>query len=115
MNLSYPLKGIRVLALEQYIAGPFCTMWMADSGAEVIKIERPGAGDPRRNYPPVIMDEAGNKAFGGFLIFNRNKKSITLDIKTEKGKEIFKELVKHADVVVDGDGDDGRRHVQLDR
>ncbi len=101
MKIGYPLKGIRVLALEQYIAGPDCTMWLADSGAEVIKIERPGSGDPRRTYLPVVEDEKGNKAYGGFKIFNRNKKSITLNLQSDKGKEIYKELIRHADVVVE--------------
>jgi CoA:oxalate CoA-transferase len=104
MSKYYPLEGIRVLALEQYIAGPDCTMWLADSGAEVIKIERPGSGDPRRNYLPVVEDRKGNKAYGGFKIYNRNKKSITLNIRSDKGKEVYKELVRHADVVVENMG-----------
>ncbi|MCD6571411.1 MAG: CoA transferase [Deltaproteobacteria bacterium] len=102
--MDYPLEGIRVLALEQYLAGPDCTMWLADNGAEVIKIERPGVGDPRRNYLPVVEDEKGNKAYGGFKIYNRNKKSVTLNIRSEEGKEIYKELIKHADVVVENLG-----------
>ncbi|MBL7203311.1 MAG: CoA transferase [Desulfobacteraceae bacterium] len=101
MKKYYPLEGVRVLGLEQYIAGPDCTMWLADQGAEVIKIERPGSGDPRRNYLPAVEDNSGNKAYGGFEVFNRNKKSLTLNIQSEKGKEIFKEIVKHADVVVE--------------
>ena len=101
MTIEYPLEGIRVLALEQYIAGPDCTMWLADSGAEVIKIERPGTGDPRRNYLPVVEDQKGNKAYGGFKIYNRNKKSITLNLQSDKGKEIYKELIRHTDVVVE--------------
>jgi len=104
MKIGYPLEGIRVLALEQYIAGPDCTMWLADSGAEVIKIERPGSGDPRRNYLPAVEDGKGNKAYGGFKIYNRNKKSVTLNIQAERGKEIYKELVRHADVVVENMG-----------
>jgi len=101
MDKRYPLEGIRVLGLEQYIAGPDCTMWLADQGAEVIKIERPGSGDPRRNYLPAIEDAAGHKAYGGFEVFNRNKKSLTLNIQSEKGKDIFKEMVKHSDVIVE--------------
>jgi len=102
--MDYPLEGIRVLALEQYIAGPDCTMWLADNGAEVIKIERPGIGEPRRNYLPVVEDENGNKAYGGFKIYNRNKKSITLNLRSKKGQDIYKELIKHADVVVENLG-----------
>jgi len=101
MKIGYPLEGIRVLALEQYIAGPDCTMWLADSGAEVIKIERPDTGDPRRNYLPVVEDGKGSKAYGGFKIFNRNKKSFTLNLQSDKGKEIYKELIRHVDVVVE--------------
>jgi CoA:oxalate CoA-transferase len=99
--MRYALEGIRVLGLEQYIAGPDCTMWLADNGAEVIKIERPGVGDPRRNYQPVVEDEKGNKAYGGFKVFNRNKKSLTLNLQSEKGKQVFKELVRHSDVIVE--------------
>ncbi|MEJ2726029.1 MAG: CoA transferase, partial [Deltaproteobacteria bacterium] len=101
MKIEYPLEGIRVLALEQYIAGPDCTMYLADSGAEIIKIERPGTGDPRRNYLPVVEDEKGNRAYGGFKIYNRNKKSFTLNLQSDKGKEIYKELIKRSDVVVE--------------
>ncbi|MEA3222449.1 MAG: CaiB/BaiF CoA-transferase family protein, partial [Thermodesulfobacteriota bacterium] len=70
----------------------------------VIKIERPGVGDPRRNYLPVVEDEKGNKAYGGFKIYNRNKKSVTLNLRSEEGKEIYKELIRHADVVVENLG-----------
>jgi formyl-CoA transferase len=101
MSLYYPLEGVRIIALEQYITGPYCTMWLADNGAEVIKIERPGVGEPRRNYMPVVEDGSGKKAYGGFMQYNRNKKSFTLDIQSEKGKEIYKELVKRADVLVE--------------
>lgn len=102
--MDYPLEGIRVIALEQYIAGPDCSMWLADFGAEVIKIERPVTGEPRRNYMPVVEDGRGNRAFGGFKIYNRNKKSVTLDIRTDKGKQIYKDLVARADVVVENLG-----------
>jgi len=101
MSLYYPLDGVRIVALEQYIAGPLCTMWLADSGAEVIKIERPGTGDPRRNYLPASEGANGEKSYGGFNTYNRNKKSLTLNIQSEEGKKIYKELVKSADVVVE--------------
>jgi len=102
--MNYPLEGIRVIALEQYIAGPDCSMWLADFGAEVIKIERPGKGEPRRNYMPAVQDDKGNWAYGGFKIYNRNKKSVTLDIRSEKGKQIYKDLVAQADVVIENLG-----------
>jgi CoA:oxalate CoA-transferase len=96
-----PLAGIRVLGLEQYIAGPYCTMLLADAGAEVIKIEPPGTGDPRRSLAPFAVNEKGAKSSGGFMRFNRNKKSLTLDLKQEEGKEIFRTLVKKSDVIVE--------------
>ncbi len=96
-----PLNGVRVLGLEQYVAGPCCTMILADAGAEVIKIEPPGSGDPRRALPPFASNERGEKSSGGFMRFNRNKKSLTLDLKQEKGKEIFRALVGKSDVIVE--------------
>ena len=56
--MDRPLTGIRVIALEQYMAGPYCSMLLADAGAEVIKIERPGVGDPRRSIPPFVQNNA---------------------------------------------------------
>ena len=85
-----PLEGIRVIALEQQIAIPIGTMWLADAGAEVIKIEPPGRGEAGRPAP----------AFA-FTRFNRNKKSLTLNIQTERGREVYKELVKVSDVVAE--------------
>ena len=96
-----PLAGIRVLGLEQFITGPYCTMLLADAGAEVIKIETPGTGDPRRQIPPFAVNERGEKSSGGFMRFNRNKKSLTLDLKQEQGKEIFRALIKKSDVIVE--------------
>jgi crotonobetainyl-CoA:carnitine CoA-transferase CaiB-like acyl-CoA transferase len=98
---SFPLEGVRVVALEQYIAAPFCTMWLADCGAEVIKIERPKTGDPRRNYQPSLRGSSGETVYGGFVSYNRNKKSIALDIQSEKGRTVYRDLVKTADVVVE--------------
>jgi formyl-CoA transferase len=96
-----PLSGIRVLGLEQYITGPYCTMLLADAGAEVIKIEPPGSGDPRRSLPPFAVNQRGEKSSGGFMRFNRNKKSLTLDLKQEQGKEIFRALIAKSDVIVE--------------
>ena len=75
---------------------PTCTMQLADFGAEVIKIERPSIGDDSREFGPFINGESAY-----FISINRNKKSITLDLKKEKGKIIFKELVKISDVVAE--------------
>ena len=97
---SKPLQGVRVLGLEQYIAGPYCSMLLADAGAEVVKLERPPHGDPRRNIGPLVPDAQGELKSGGFLEYNRNKKSITLDLQKDEGKEIFKELIPTFDVLL---------------
>ena len=89
-----PLEGIRVLDLTQAYSGPFCTMNLADHGAEVIKIETPCAGDQTRGWGPM------ENGFSGYYAYvNRNKKGMTLNLKTEEGKQIFTELLKTADVV----------------
>ena len=98
--MDRPLKGIRVIALEQYMAGPYCSMLLADAGAEVIKIERPGVGDPRRFIPPFVENNGIKKA-GGFMAYNRNKKSLALNIRNDEGKNIYQDLVKNTDVVVE--------------
>ncbi len=99
-NVKRPLEGIRIVAVEQYMSAPYCTMLLADAGAEVIKIERPGRGDPRRSIPP-FAEKDGNKKAGGFMAYNRNKKSLTLNIRSEEGQEIFKKLIAKSDVVVE--------------
>jgi len=95
-----PLSGIRVTGLEQYMAGPYCTMLLADAGAEIIKIERPGTGDPRRAMPP-FAEKDGKKKGAGFMGYNRNKKSLALDLRQPEGKDIFRKLVAASDVVVE--------------
>jgi crotonobetainyl-CoA:carnitine CoA-transferase CaiB-like acyl-CoA transferase len=95
-----PLSGIRVIGLEQYMAGPYCTMLLADAGAEVIKIERPGTGDPRRAMPPFVEKDGIRKA-AGFMGYNRNKKSLALDFRGPAGQEIFRKLIENADVLVE--------------
>ncbi len=95
-----PLSGIRVIGLEQYMAGPYCTMLLADAGAEVIKIERPGTGDPRRAMPPFAERDGVRKA-AGFMGYNRNKKSVALDLRSEEGREVLRRLAARADVVVE--------------
>ena len=99
-----PLKGIRVVSIEQIVTGPCCSMVLADRGAEVIKIEQPGAGDPLRGggpLPPWILEKDGKKMSQEFFAFNRNKKSITLNLKTPEAQEIFKKLVRTADVLIE--------------
>ncbi|MEM7344101.1 MAG: CoA transferase [Chloroflexota bacterium] len=95
-----PLSGIRVLSFEQYMSGPYCSMLLADAGAEVIKIERPGTGDPRRAIPPFVEKDGVKKA-GGFLSYNRNKKSLALNVRSEEGQMIIRQLAEKSDVVLD--------------
>jgi formyl-CoA transferase len=95
-----PLSGIRVIGLEQYMSGPYCTMLLADAGAEVIKIERPGKGDPRRSIPPFAKKNDARKAFG-YMAYNRNKKSLALNVQSEQGQEIVRRLASVSDVVVE--------------
>ncbi len=92
-----PLDGIRVLDLSRLLPGPFCSMLLADMGAEVIKIEAPGVGDYIRWWEPKL----GNNS-GMHVVLNRNKKSLTLNLKSVEGKEIFCKLVKVSDVVLEG-------------
>ena len=94
--MPLPLEGIRVLDVTQVMAGPFCTMLLADMGANVIKIEKPGGGDSIRKIgPPFINGESA-----AFLAINRNKRSIVLDLKTEKGVEILSGMAEKADIIV---------------
>ena len=97
---SRPLEGIRIIGLEQYMAGPYCTMLLADAGAEVIKIERPKYGDPRRSMPPFI-ERNGKKKAAGYLAYNRNKKSLALDLSSNEGQKVFIDLAQKSDVVVE--------------
>jgi len=90
------LKGLRVIDLTRILAGPFCTMILGDMGAEVLKIEHPSKGDDSREFGPFI-----NGISTYYLSINRNKRSITLDLKNQRGQEILKELIKSADVLVE--------------
>ncbi len=87
------LSGIRLVAFEQVLAGPFCTGILADMGAEVIKIERPGTGDVIRHW-----DSAVRGLSSGYVWLNRNKRSLSLDVKKERGREVIQRLVRKADV-----------------
>jgi len=92
-----PLEGLRVVDLTRVLSGPYCAMQLGDLGAEVIKVERPGEGDDTRAFaPPYQGDQAAY-----FLSVNRNKKSITLDMKSERGKEVLWRLINVSDVLVE--------------
>ena len=94
---SGPLAGVVVLDLTQILAGPMCTMVLADMGADVIKVEKPNGGDDnRRMGPPFIKDWSA-----GFIAVNRNKRSLALDLQNEEGRKVFRRLVEGADVVVE--------------
>ena len=96
------LENLTILDLTRVLAGPFCTMMLADMGANVIKIEIPAGGDDTRTYPPFREHNLeGERESLYFANINRNKKGITLDLKAPEGKALFKELVKKADIVVE--------------
>jgi crotonobetainyl-CoA:carnitine CoA-transferase CaiB-like acyl-CoA transferase len=99
-----PLAGIRVLDLSRVLAGPWCTQNLADLGAEVIKIERPGAGDDTRSWgPPYLQDQQGRDTTEAayYLSANRNKYSVALDIAQPRGAEVVKELARTSDILVE--------------
>lgn len=96
MTSSLPLSGVKVIDFTQILAGPFCTMHLADMGADVIKVEKPNGGDDTRRYgPPFIENESV-----AFMTLNRNKRSIILDLKHEDGIAVAKKLLEGADVLV---------------
>ncbi|MDY6907660.1 MAG: CoA transferase [Chloroflexota bacterium] len=95
------LSDVTVLDLTWHISGPYCTKLMADYGAEVIKVERPGEGDPARRMGPFLGDDPHPEKSGLFLHLNTNKKGITLNLKSEWGKESIKRLVAKADILVE--------------
>ena len=90
------LESFKVLDLSRVLAGPYCTMILGDLGAEVIKVEGPGGSDDTRKWGPPFQN--GVSAY--YLAANRNKKSITVDLKTEAGVNVIKELVRTSDVVI---------------
>ena len=91
-----PLNGLKVLDMTRVLAGPYCTMLMADLGADVIKVEMPGKGDDSRHFGPY---QNGESAY--FMSLNRNKRSMTLNLKHQDGKKLLKDLVKKVDVLVE--------------
>ncbi|MDA0265124.1 MAG: CaiB/BaiF CoA-transferase family protein [Chloroflexi bacterium] len=116
-KLPLPLEDIRVLDATHIVAGPFCSMILADMGADVIKIERPGTGDQARNRPPFVRSEDGREISSRFLGVNRNKRSVSIDLRNPRCKEAFEELVRKSDVLVDnwGSGAFGRLGLGYDR
>ena len=95
-NGKLPLQDIKVIDFSQILAGPFCTMLLADMGADVVKIEKPNGGDDTRRYGPPFIE--GESAV--FLTLNRNKRSIVLDLKSEQGIAIVRRMLEDADVMI---------------
>src|ERR1700684_3926687 len=92
-----PLKDVRVIDLSHILAGPACAMLLADMGADVIKVEgMPDGDDSRRMVPPTIADESA-----AFLIMNRNKRGIAVDLRTDAGRGVLSRLLKSADVLIE--------------
>ncbi|MBI10642.1 MAG: CoA transferase [Rhodospirillaceae bacterium] len=91
-----PLTGVKVLDVTMNLAGPAAAMHLADFGADVIKVERPGRGDDTRRFVPAFKGESSS-----FMMINRNKRGLAIDLKSEQGKEIFRTLVKQVDVLVE--------------
>ena len=103
-NSARALEGVRVLDLSRVLAGPWCTQTLADLGADVIKIERPGSGDDTRGWgPPFLKDRSGAETAEAayYLGTNRNKRSITVDIAQREGQELIRELAMTCDVMVE--------------
>src|SRR6185369_10442332 len=95
--MKKPLEGIRVLDLSRVLAGPFCTMNLGDLGAEVIKVEEPGAGDDTRAFGPPFANGVSTY----FLSINRNKKSVAVNLKDPRGVDLIKRLARISDVAVE--------------
>ena len=94
--MTYSLQGVMVLDLSRVLAGPFCGMLLGDMGADVLKIEEPEGGDESRTWPPIVAGEAS-----GYLSMNRNKRNMTLNLKTPEAQDILKRLVARADVLIE--------------
>ena len=94
-----PLRGIKVFDLTRVLAGPTCVQMLADLGADVIKIEKPGSGDDTRGFAPPFMP--GTKESAYFVGVNRNKRSVTLDIAKPKGQQIALDLIAQSDILVE--------------
>src|SRR2546425_1057385 len=117
--MGLPLQGLRAIDLTQDFAGPFCTMILSDLGAEVIKIERPGAGDETRAWGPPFLEDGGSRIEDGgppsvdspssilhplsayYLSCNRNKRGLALDLQKPQGLEIFYSLVERSDILLE--------------
>ncbi|MEM7650597.1 MAG: CaiB/BaiF CoA-transferase family protein [Pseudomonadota bacterium] len=110
------LENIRVLDMSRVLAGPFCTQMLGDLGAEIIKVERPGAGDDTRGWgPPFVKDADGNDTSESayYLSCNRNKKSIAVDLSSDEGQQIIRDLIAQSDIVIENFKVDGLKKYGL--
>jgi crotonobetainyl-CoA:carnitine CoA-transferase CaiB-like acyl-CoA transferase len=98
------LEGVRVVEVCEGVAGPYCGRLLADLGAEVIKVERPEAGDWARRRGPFPGDRPDAEKSGLFLCLNMNKRGVTLALEAETGREVFRKLVRGADIVLEDRG-----------
>src|SRR5260370_29141106 len=103
-----PLTGIRVLDLTRLLPGPFCTMLLADMGADVIKVEEPSTGDYMRRTPPLVNGQSAQ-----FNAINRNKRSLTLNLKSEAVRDLLLRLVERSDVLIEGNRPGGLERLGL--
>src|SRR5215831_13434806 len=94
--MASALERLKVVDLSSHLSGPYCAMLLADHGADVIKVERPDGGDEARGMPPFVGGESAP-----FMIWNRNKRSIVLDLKTSTGKSSLLRLIDAADVLIE--------------
>lgn len=108
------LDGVKVLELSEFISGPYCGKMLADLGAEVIKIEKPGTGDAARHHGPFPGDIPHPEKSGLFLFLNTNKLGITLNIESEPGREIFQRLISRADVLIESNPPKEMARLQID-
>ena len=102
--MNSPLKGLKVLDLTRVLAGPYCTQMLGDLGAEIIKVERPGAGDDTRGFaPPYLKDDNGDDTdlSAYYCGANRNKRSITINLSEKEGQDIVRKLLKNSDILVE--------------
>jgi crotonobetainyl-CoA:carnitine CoA-transferase CaiB-like acyl-CoA transferase len=99
-----PLAGLKVLDLSKVLAGPLCAQYLGDMGADVVKVETPGAGDETRSWPPFRQAEDAPPTGSVFLSANRNKRSIAVDLRSEEGRQIIYRLASQADVVIESFG-----------
>lgn len=97
--MGYPLQGLKVLDLSRVLAGPVCTQLLADLGADVVKVERPGAGDDTRQWAPPFVPDGGPSGY--FVSCNRGKRSLALDLAHPAGREVVDSLIRAADVLVE--------------